>query len=83
MSTRNGRASGNGALHQTTRVASERDSWVHAAPGRAFEVSFDPVRPVWRITLTERGREIARASGPTWDMALDAALQAARARTSE
>jgi hypothetical protein len=60
------------------RVVAERDVWLHAAPGRAFEVSLSPKHSEWRITLTEGGHEVATGSGDTWVVALDTALRAAR-----
>jgi hypothetical protein len=66
-------------LPRRTRIAAERDAWIGAAPGRAFEVSVNQTRSEWRIALTERGRVVVAGSGETWESALDAALRAARA----
>jgi hypothetical protein len=71
-------ARGEAALPRRIRVAAERDAWISAAPGRAFEVSLTPRRSEWRIALTEHGREIAVAVGDSWEIALDTALRAAR-----
>ena len=57
-----------------TKIVIERDAWIRAAPGRAFEVSANDLRSVWRIALTERGRVVATGEGENWENALAAAL---------
>ena len=66
------------ALPRRIRVAAERDAWISAAPGRAFEVSLTPKGSGWRIALTEHGLEVAAAVGDSWEIALDTALRTAR-----
>jgi hypothetical protein len=63
-----------GALLLRTLVVTERDAWVQAKPGRAFEVSLDSARSQWIITLTHDGRVVAVGSGETWEVALAEAL---------
>jgi hypothetical protein len=41
-------------------------------------VSRDPARSEWRVTLTEQGRDVGTGAGATWEIALEAALRAAR-----
>jgi len=57
-----------------TKIVLERDAWIHAAPGRAFEVTVNDLRSVWRIALTERGRVVATGEGENWEDALAVAL---------
>ncbi len=78
MPNRRGRVYGVEALPRRTRVAAERDAWIGAGQGRTFEVCVNRARSEWQVTLTERGRVVASGAGDTWEIALDAALEAAR-----
>ena len=55
-------------------IVLERDAWIQAAPGRAFEVSVNSLCSIWRIALTERGRVVATGEGENWEDALAVAL---------
>jgi hypothetical protein len=62
------------ARMRRVEIVLERDAWIQAAPGRAFEVSVNNICSVWRIALTERGQVVASGEGKNWEDALAVAL---------
>jgi hypothetical protein len=63
-------------------IADQRDTWVRAVPGRAYEVSLSTKTgsTTWRVALLERGSVLGVGQGPTWELAFLDALETTRNR---